>query len=101
MQLDPSLPQRAGKAYAQLVKLVPVAKETTDLGDSARAVDGIGIVTPHGAHAIAAAWEGVLDRRAGLRSLVIAARPRFGRDRMIDEYRTAVSSLLEVAEVAA
>jgi glycosyltransferase involved in cell wall biosynthesis len=74
---------------------------TTDVGDAARSVEGIGVVTAQSAGDIAAAWDGVLDRRVELRDLALAARARVGRDRMIGEYRDVVGSLLERDEVAA
>lgn len=67
---------------------------TTDVGDSALTVKGIGFVTGRDAAAIAATWEGVLNRRSELRSRSLAARPRFGRQRMIDGYSAVVSGLL-------
>jgi glycosyltransferase involved in cell wall biosynthesis len=76
---------------------------TTDVGDAARRVEGIGVVTSHDAHAIASAWSDVLGRRAGLRRAALAARPSLGRARMIDEYRGVVDDLVadrRMAEVA-
>ena len=74
---------------------------TTDVGDAAITVDGIGFVTPHDPARIAATWSGVLTGRSELRALSLAARPRFGRDRMISEYASAMEGLLERARVAA
>ena len=74
---------------------------TTDVGDSAGTVSGIGFVTTHEAAHIAATWNGVLDRRAELRELSLAARTRFGRNRMIDGYAAIVSGLLERGRAAA
>jgi glycosyltransferase involved in cell wall biosynthesis len=68
---------------------------TTDVGDAALTVEGIGFVTTHDAANIAATWEAVLDRRPELRCLSLEARPRFGRDRMIDGYADVVTGLLE------
>jgi glycosyltransferase involved in cell wall biosynthesis len=67
---------------------------TTDVGDSARTVDGIGFVTTHDAADISSAWDAALDRRPELRERSIAARSRFGRQRMLAEYAAAVGSLL-------
>ncbi|RUR03446.1 glycosyltransferase [Labedella endophytica] len=67
---------------------------TTDVGDAARRVEGIGVVTSHDASEIAAAWTDVLAGRGGLREAALASRPRFGRDRMIEEYRSAVEDLV-------
>jgi glycosyltransferase involved in cell wall biosynthesis len=74
---------------------------TTDVGDSAVTVAGIGFVTSHDPLAIAATWDGVLDRRAELRCLSLAARTRFGRQRMIAEYADVVTDLLESTRAVA
>ena len=67
---------------------------TTDVGDAAQTVQGIGFVTMHNAEDIAATWDRVLAQRSELRQRSLAARPRLGRDRMIAEYATVVRSLL-------
>ena len=67
---------------------------TTDVGDAAQTVQGIGFVTTHNAEDIAATWDRVLAQRSELRQRSLAARPRLGRDRMIAEYATVVRSLL-------
>ncbi|PRY67452.1 glycosyltransferase involved in cell wall biosynthesis [Glaciihabitans tibetensis] len=74
---------------------------TTDVGDSARTVHGIGFVTSHDPADIAAAWGSALDRRQELRDLSLAARDRFGRQRMISEYAGVVSGLIGINEAAA
>ena len=74
---------------------------TTDVGDSAITVQGIGFVTAHDPLEIAGTWSRVLEQRAELRERSLAARPRMGRDRMIAGYADAVSALLERARVAA
>ena len=74
---------------------------TTDVGDSARTVAGLGFVTTHDPAHIAATWAGALDRRLQLRDLSLAARPRFGRERMITEYASVVSGLLMSNRAAA
>lgn len=74
---------------------------TTSVGDSARLVDGFGVVTPHDPERISAAWESVLDDREEFRARALAARPRLGRDRMISEYRSAVNGLLHLESAAA
>lgn len=74
---------------------------TTDVGDSALTVEGIGVVTAQDAVDIALTWEGVLDRRSELRPLALASRARLGRDRMISDYHAVVDSLLERNEAAA
>ena len=74
---------------------------TTDVGDSARTVDGIGFVTPHDPAAIASTWQRVLERRPELRELSLAARARFGRTRMIAEYATSIAGMRESRRVAA
>ena len=67
---------------------------TTDVGDSALTVNGIGFVTTHDPASIASTWDDVLDRRPELRRHSLAARDRFGRQRMIAEYADVVSGLL-------
>lgn len=74
---------------------------TTAVGDSARVVDGIGVVTNHEADDIALAWEDVLERRTTFRRIALAARPRIGREQMISRYRTVVGQLAQVERVAA
>ena len=74
---------------------------TTDVGDSAVTVQGIGFVTTHDAENIAATWEVALDQRPELRELSLAARDRFGRQRMIADYVSALGSLLESNRAAA
>jgi len=74
---------------------------TTDVGDSARSVEGIGFVTSHDAVEIAATWSAVLAQRSGLRDLSLAARGRLGRDRMITGYADVVSAMLESNRAAA
>ncbi|MGV8883071.1 MAG: glycosyltransferase [Rhodoglobus sp.] len=66
---------------------------TTDVGDAAQTVQGIGFVTTHEAEEIAATWDHVLAQRPALRDRSLAARPRLGRDRMIAEYAAVVRSL--------
>ncbi|RWZ59582.1 glycosyltransferase [Labedella populi] len=67
---------------------------TTDVGDAARRIEGIGVVTTHDESDVAAAWDAVLARRPELREAAIEARAGFGRDRMIEDYRTVVEDLL-------
>ncbi|MET1052271.1 MAG: glycosyltransferase, partial [Mycetocola sp.] len=74
---------------------------TTDVGDAAVSVQGIGFVTPSDPAVIAATWGKVLSRRHDLRSRSLAARTRFGRQRMITEYADVVHALLERTRVAA
>ncbi|QYF75193.1 glycosyltransferase [Cryobacterium sp. PAMC25264] len=74
---------------------------TTDVGDSAASVNGIGFVTTHDAADIAATWDDVLQRRPELRSYSLASRIRFGRQRMIDAYAEAVGELLGRERAAA
>lgn len=73
---------------------------TTNVGDAAARVEGIGVVTSHDHSAIAAAWDDVLGRRAELRDAAIAARPRLGRDRMIADYRLVASDLFAATEAS-
>ncbi|TQJ31712.1 glycosyltransferase [Microbacterium sp. SLBN-146] len=74
---------------------------TTNVGDSAREVDGFGLVTAHDPEEIASAWEHVLTRRSAFRDAAIAARPRLGRERMLDDYRAAMDDLLVTRRIAA
>ena len=74
---------------------------TTDVGDAGRQVEGFGVVTSHDPEQISAAWESVLASREDFRAMAVAARARLGRDRMIDEYRSAVNGLLRVERAAA
>lgn len=70
---------------------------TTDVGDAARRIAGIGVVTTHDETDIAAAWDAVLSRRPQLRDAALAARERFGRDRMVEDYRSVVDDLVASA----
>ena len=74
---------------------------TTDVGDSALTVKGIGFVTAQDPSDIVTTWHGVLERRPELRELSLAARARLGRDRMIGEYAAVVDTLLESNRAAA
>ncbi|MFJ6678775.1 glycosyltransferase [Microbacterium sp. NPDC091382] len=74
---------------------------TTAVGDAAQVVSGIGLVTPHDAETIAAAWAKVIARRPDYRAAALAARDRLGSDRMLDAYRSAIDGLAERADVAA
>jgi len=74
---------------------------TTDVGDSARTVEGIGFVTAHDPVQIAETWQRVLERRPELRELSLAARARLGRTRMIGEYATSIAGMLESRRAAA
>ena len=74
---------------------------TTDVGDSAATVKDVGFVTTHEAANIAATWDSVLNRRPELRGHSLAARARFGRERMIAEYAAVVRGLLGSNRVAA
>lgn len=74
---------------------------TSDVGDSAVSVEGIGFVTAHDPIEIAATWEAALGQRGELRALALAARDRLGRDRMISEYRGVLAGLLQLEEAAA
>ncbi|WEO75958.1 glycosyltransferase [Cryobacterium sp. SO2] len=74
---------------------------TTDVGDSAVTVNGIGFVTTHDPATIAATWDAVLDQRPELRNQSLSARARFGRQRMIAEYSAVVSGLLGSNRAAA
>ncbi|MCK9792810.1 glycosyltransferase [Isoptericola sp. 4D.3] len=66
---------------------VPV---TTPVGDSARIVDGIGLVTGLDPAEIAAAWLEAGARRDSLAGALLAARPRFSHVRMLSAYAATV-----------
>ncbi|KAF2418149.1 glycosyltransferase [Microbacterium sp. B35-30] len=74
---------------------------TTDVGDAAVQIDGIGVVTPADAGAIADTWQTVLQNRPEFRRRALAARPRLGRRRMLNQYRAVAFDLLRREEVAA
>lgn len=74
---------------------------TTDVGDAARSVAGIGHVTPHDPREIAGVWDRVLADRRRHRRAALAARPRLSRERMIEEYRTVIERMLPAREAAA
>ncbi|MDQ7879532.1 glycosyltransferase [Microbacterium sp. QXD-8] len=74
---------------------------TTDVGDAAAQVDGIGVVTPRCPETIAQTWQFVLQNRAAFRRRALAARPRLGRQRMLNDYRAATHDMLRREEVAA
>ncbi|SDQ89697.1 glycosyltransferase family 4 protein [Microbacterium sp. cf332] len=64
---------------------------TTDVGDAARLVAGIGIVADRHPDAIAAAWCRAIAQRGAFSAAALAARSRLGRDRMISEYAAVVA----------
>ncbi|WP_166845295.1 glycosyltransferase [Isoptericola sp. BMS4] len=66
---------------------VPV---TTAVGDSARLVEGIGLVTGTDPGEIAAAWAEAAMRRAELAPALVAARPRFSHVRMLSAYASTI-----------
>lgn len=74
---------------------------TTDVGDAARVVAGVGLVTPRDAGAIAGAWHEALSRRIELRWAAISARARMDRRRMIADYRGAIEGLALADALAA
>ncbi|WP_137844780.1 glycosyltransferase [Microbacterium sp. 2FI] len=74
---------------------------TTDVGDAAAIVDGIGFVTPHDATAVSQAWERVLAGRSGLRRAAVGARRRLGRETMITGYGDAIGELIRREAIAA
>ncbi len=69
---------------------VPV---TTDVGDAASIVDGIGFVTPRDPVAICAVWEEAARRRDELSLALLRSRPRFSHTRMIAAYSTVIERL--------
>ncbi|WP_203581901.1 glycosyltransferase family 4 protein [Microbacterium hibisci] len=74
---------------------------TTDVGDAARRVSGLGRVTTRDPDEIATTWEHVLGARAELRAAALAARPRLDRAHMIDEYAAITRGLVQPRRVAA
>lgn len=66
---------------------VPV---TTDIGDSAAIVAGLGFVTAPDAPEIAAAWSEAAAGRAALAPALEASRERFSRTRMVASYAELV-----------
>lgn len=74
---------------------------TTNVGDSAQAVEGIGTVTSHREDEIATAWDDVIRRRPELRAAALQARPRLTRERMVGDYRAVLESLSGRQRIAA
>ncbi|MEX0150841.1 glycosyltransferase [Microbacterium sp. LMI1-1-1.1] len=66
---------------------------TTDVGDAARIVEGVGVVTDRDPVRVAAAWEHVLAHRGALRAAALLTRPRWDRSRMVEDYRAIVESM--------
>ncbi|MFD9000350.1 glycosyltransferase [Streptomyces sp. NPDC059582] len=62
---------------------VPV---TTDVGDSAAIVAGLGFVTPPDPEAVAGSWHDAVTGRPALAAALTASRERFSRTRMIASY---------------
>ncbi|MGN5378689.1 glycosyltransferase [Streptomyces lasalocidi] len=69
---------------------VPV---TTDVGDSASIVEGLGFVTPPDPAAIALAWSAAIASRAELGAALDLSRERFSRTRMIAAYATLLDEV--------
>ncbi|MEJ3747162.1 glycosyltransferase [Actinomycetes bacterium KLBMP 9797] len=69
---------------------VPV---TTDVGDAADIVAGLGFVTPPDPEAIATAWTAAADRRAELAPVLAASRERFSQTRMIAAYAGLITMI--------
>ncbi|MEK8225894.1 glycosyltransferase [Oerskovia sp. M15] len=69
---------------------VPV---TTDVGDSASIVDGIGLVTSTDPMEISAAWVEAASRRDELGLALLRSRPRFSHTRMIAGYSTVIERI--------
>ncbi|MFB7337493.1 glycosyltransferase [Streptomyces adustus] len=59
---------------------------TTDVGDSAAIVSGLGFVTPPDPQAVARAWDEAVAGRGALAPALAAGRERFSRTRMIASY---------------
>jgi glycosyltransferase involved in cell wall biosynthesis len=68
---------------------VPV---TTDVGDAAVEVDGVGRVTTHLPTDVAGHWRDVIDEPVPHRDGIDALRDRIGAHRMIDDYRDAIAT---------
>lgn len=77
---------------------VPV---TTDVGDAARLIAGLGIVTPRDPDAIARGWRRAVAERAAFGGAALAGRARLGRDRMIAEYGSVVAGQRSRLRIAA
>ncbi|KUN29018.1 glycosyl transferase family 1 [Streptomyces antibioticus] len=69
---------------------VPV---TTDVGDSAAIVTGLGFVTPPEPTAIATAWTEAVAARPDLAGALAASRERFSRTRMIASYAALLDGI--------
>ncbi|MFI2200952.1 glycosyltransferase [Streptomyces sp. NPDC020192] len=69
---------------------VPV---TTDVGDSASIVEGLGFVTPPDPAAIALGWTAALASRTDLGPALELSRERFSRTRMIAAYATLLDEV--------
>ncbi|SNX58477.1 glycosyltransferase involved in cell wall bisynthesis [Streptomyces sp. TLI_55] len=69
---------------------VPV---TTDVGDSAAIVTGLGFVTPPDPTAIATAWTEAVTARPDLAPALAASRERFSRTRMIASYAALLDGI--------
>ncbi|ROS76641.1 glycosyltransferase [Cellulomonas sp. PhB143] len=70
---------------------VPV---TTDVGDCASLVDGIGLVVGRDPAEVAAAWAQAAARRDGLARALETSRPRFSRTRMTSAYALLLESVV-------
>ena len=66
---------------------VPVS---TDVGDAARIVEGIGLVVARDPHAVAAGWAEGVARRDALTPALQRSRARFSRTRMVASYAGVV-----------
>jgi glycosyltransferase involved in cell wall biosynthesis len=69
---------------------VPVS---TDVGDSAAIVEGIGLVTPAEPEAISAAWREAIARRPEFARPLADSRERFSHTRMIAAYATLIERI--------
>ncbi|GAA3450857.1 hypothetical protein GCM10018962_26900 [Dactylosporangium matsuzakiense] len=67
---------------------VPVS---TEIGDTAQIVNGIGLITPPEPDAIATTWSEAIDRRAELTPHLLASRERFSHTRMIASYAAVIN----------
>jgi glycosyltransferase involved in cell wall biosynthesis len=63
---------------------------TTDVGDSASIVSGIGMVAAPDPDVISAAWSEAITRRAELTPALVSSRERFSMTRMIASYSAVI-----------
>ena len=77
---------------------VPV---TTDVGDAARLIEGLGIVTERHPSAVAAGWIRAVAGRERFARNAMQARRRIGRERMVLEYGAVIDAQRHSRRLAA